>query len=330
MGRVSTFADKAVIKMATDQFIPVCTDDWYTRRRQDAEGEFFRKMADASGRTGEGGSTRQGIYVFTADGTPLGFKNGGHDAEFMKGVFRDALKKFQRLPANQRKPGAVEIPEPGKLDAKYTRTIPADGLVARVNTRVLETKGTELSAGTSTTKGGDKASRDFLWLTKKEATSFVPPDAKLGQTIPVPEPIINRISRFHLLDNTRGEPEFWKKDQVRKTAMTLTVTAATKETISLQLDGAILLSTDADLNKAERGYDLKLHGELRYSLKTERFEQFDLAAIGQHWGEQAYAGKARSGKTQLGVVFTLADVTKPGSTISPQGIRSELSYWGQE
>ena len=46
---MSTFADPDVIKMATEQFVPVCTDDWYTRRRTDAEGEFFRTMAPAAG-----------------------------------------------------------------------------------------------------------------------------------------------------------------------------------------------------------------------------------------------------------------------------------------
>jgi len=97
VGRVSTFADAEVIKMATTEFVPVCTDDWYTRRRTDAEGEFFRTMADAGGRKSVNGGTRQGIYVFAADGTPLGYKNAGQDAEVMKKVFKDALAKFEAL-----------------------------------------------------------------------------------------------------------------------------------------------------------------------------------------------------------------------------------------
>ena len=86
MGRVSTFADPEVLKLTQTDFVPVSTDDWYTRRRQDFEGEFFRKVADQSPRKGLNGATRQGIYVFTADGELLAFKNNGGDAEDMKAV----------------------------------------------------------------------------------------------------------------------------------------------------------------------------------------------------------------------------------------------------
>ena len=36
--------------MATENFIAVTGDDWYQRRREDAEGEFFRKISDQAGR----------------------------------------------------------------------------------------------------------------------------------------------------------------------------------------------------------------------------------------------------------------------------------------
>src|SRR6478672_1245892 len=67
--------------MATEDFVPVTADDWYQRRRQDAEGEFFRKVADQGPRKGEGGSTRQGIYCLTAAGQLLNYKNAAHAAE---------------------------------------------------------------------------------------------------------------------------------------------------------------------------------------------------------------------------------------------------------
>lgn len=330
LGRVSTFADPDVIKMANEQFVPVSGDDWYTRRRQDAEGEFFRAMATAAGRKGDGGSTRQGIYVFAADGTVLGFKNAGQDAEVMKKVFEEALFKFDKLPEKQRKPGAITVPDHGRRDPKYTRTMPTGGLVVRVNARILDKKGDELCTGTCSMTGGDKSSRDFLWLTKAEVQSLVPANAEAGQSFPVPEKVAARIARFHLLDNTRGEPEFWKKEEVRTNAMTLTVTAATANAVELRLDGSVLLATNADVSKADRGFDVKLGGTLRYVPKTGTFDKFDVAALGPHWGEHAHTGKARSGKAPLGVVFTLADPTRPGDTIPPQGIRDEGPYWGRE
>src|SRR5687767_6029571 len=117
--------------MATEDFVPVTMDDWYQRRRQDAEGEFFRKVAGQGPRKGQGGSTRQGIYVFTADGELLSYKNAGQHAEVTRDELKRGLARFRKLPADRRTPGAVEVGEPGKLDPNYTRTPPAGGLIVR-------------------------------------------------------------------------------------------------------------------------------------------------------------------------------------------------------
>src|SRR5205823_814686 len=81
-------------------------DDWYQRRRKDKEGEFFRALAEASGKRSH---TLQGIYLFVADGTPLNYKNSGQSAEFTRDMMREALAKFAKLPESQRKPGAVKV-----------------------------------------------------------------------------------------------------------------------------------------------------------------------------------------------------------------------------
>src|SRR5205823_3369628 len=83
---------------------PVAGDDWYQRRRQDAEGAFFRKVADQGPRKGAGGSTRQGIYCLTPDGTLLAYKNAGQAPDVMREVLRRGLAEWKKLPATRRKP----------------------------------------------------------------------------------------------------------------------------------------------------------------------------------------------------------------------------------
>ena len=112
-GRASAFSDPDVLKMAREDFVAVTADDWYQRRRRDAEGEFFRKVAGQGPRKGEGGSTRQGIYVLTADGELLSYKNAGQLAEVTREELRRGLDKFRKLPAARREPGAVEVGDPG-------------------------------------------------------------------------------------------------------------------------------------------------------------------------------------------------------------------------
>src|SRR5829696_6331527 len=160
--------------MATEDFVPVSADDWYQRRRQDAEGEFFRKVADQGPRKGPGGGTRQGIYVLTADGELLSYKNAGQLAEVTRDELKRGLDKFRKLPASRRQPGGVEVGEHGKLDPNYTRTPPAGGLIVRVHTRILDRTGADYCKGTCKTLGGDSAARDFLWLTAAEVRSLAP------------------------------------------------------------------------------------------------------------------------------------------------------------
>jgi hypothetical protein len=327
-GRASAFSDRDVLRMAREDFVAVTADDWYQRRRRDAEGEFFRKVASQGPRKGQGGSTRQGIYVLTADGELLSYKNAGQLAEVTREELRRGLDKFRKLPADRREPGVVEVGDPGRLDPTYTRTPPPGGLVVRVHARILDRKDGQLCKGTCKTLGGDKASRDFLWLTRDEVRSLAPAGG-IGVTYDVPAKVRDRILRFHLVDNTRGEPNFWDKEDVRRARMTLTVTEMSPAGVVLRLNGDALLATDADPAKADRGYEVRLRGELRYQSGKQTFDKFDVAAVGEHWGEGTYTRRARPGRTLLGVAFGPVAGDAPADRVPPQAAREVGRYFGK-
>ena len=330
MGRVSTFADPEVLKMTRTDLVPVCTDDWYTRRRKDYEGDFFRKVADQSPRKGTNGGTRQGIYVFTADGELLGYRNHGGDAEVMKKVFRDAKAKFDALPEARRKPGSVKVPAAGKPDSDYHRVLPEGGLVLKVNARILESKAESFVKGTCEFTGGDQASRDYCWISADEMKALAPSKPEVGFCYDVPAKIAERLARFHLVDNTRGEPEFWKKEHVRRNRMTLMVLDVKDDAVELRLDGDVLISADADEAKSKLGYEPKLRGTLRYVPGKKAFDRFDAVALGDYWGHTAYTAGSRPGRQPLGVAFGLADLGKASERISPQGLRDRDPYLGRD
>src|SRR6476619_1342436 len=124
--------------MANEAYVAVAADDWYQRRRSDAEGEFFRRVADQGPRKGEGGSTRQGIYCLTADGKLLAYKNAGQAPDVMRDVLKQGVREWQKLPAERRQPGAVKVGDIGPVDRQYARTPPPGGLVVNVYTRILD------------------------------------------------------------------------------------------------------------------------------------------------------------------------------------------------
>src|SRR5262245_18276969 len=316
--------------MATEDYVPVAADDWYQRRRDDAEGRFFRRVADQGPRKGEGGSTRQGIYCFTADGRLLAYKNAGQLPEVMRDTLRQGLRAWQRLPEERRRPGAVRVDDAGPLDAHYLRTPPPGGLVVNVYTRILHHGQGEVCRGACATQGGEAAARDHLWLTEAEWRSLVPNRPQVGDRVPLPAAVAERLLRFHLTDNTRGEPPMWRREDIRSQELTLTVEEVTATAIRLRLDGSALLATNADATKADRGFDVRLLGHIGYDRATKAIDRFDVVAVGDHWGQGPHTGGARPGRSPLGVVFELAGGKSAADLVPPQWAREINNYFGRD
>jgi hypothetical protein len=318
------------MRLASQECVPVTGDDWYERRREDAEGQFFRRVADQGPRKGEGGNTRQGLYLFTASGKLLAYSHHHQDPNFMRGVLQRGLQEWRNLPAAQRRPGAIQIEASGQPDPHFSRTPPEGGLIVNVYTRILDhtTQG-DWCKGSCATPGGDLAARDHLWLTAAEIKSLVPQRSQEGDQLPVPAGIAERILRFHLVDNTRGEPPLWRREELRSQRLTLTVEEVTSTTVRLRLDGSALLMTETDVARSERGFEVRLLGYLQYDRTKKAITRFDVVALGEHWGQGPYTRGARSGRSPLGVAFEMARGDSAADQVPPQGARELEEYFGR-
>jgi hypothetical protein len=98
----------------------------------------------------------------------------------------------------------------------------------------------------------------------------------VGETFAMPPAIIQRMARFHLADNTRGEPDHWSAAQVRSAEVRCEVVRSDADEVRLKLTGSALLSTQADGDQSRRGYDAALAGDVRFDRRQERFTRFDL------------------------------------------------------
>jgi hypothetical protein len=322
---VLAFADPEIIRLARDEFVAVVGDDWYQRRRNDPEGKFFRNVTDQAGRGSsgpDGGSTRQAIYCLTASGKLLYWKNAGQLPGEMRKALHWGLEAWRKLPESERKPGAIKV-EDIKLDPRYKHAPPPGGLIVNVFTRALErdAKG-ELRPAESKVNGVNREpQRDHLWLTEAEWKALIPAHPKPEETIPVPAAVQRRIFQFHLVDSTLGEPVLWTREQIRSGRLTLTVTEVTATSVYMRLDGSALLATDANVKKAERGYDVRLLGQMRFDVGTKRLDRFDIVALGECWGKNPIYGEGRLGRDPLGVAFELAQGDAPADRVPPQGAR---------
>jgi hypothetical protein len=294
LDRESTFADPEIVKMLKSRFIPVAIDQAYQRRQKDAEGEFYRKIAGQSPRSNFN-STTQGFYVATASGK-LMLYNNNRDPAKVRRLMQRQLDEFQ---SNGFAKLAVAEIKPGKVDPRYNPRLPAGGLVVRVRAKILS--GYKPTTDRWRRIFQTALSRDNLWISDSERQALV-----RGE---IPASLQKRIARFHLVDNTRGEPPMWQEREIR--------------TIEMKLDNGRLTGNVRLVTSDEsRGYKAELKGFI--TVKEGKVVRFDVVALGKFWGEGRYTRGAPEGKFPLAVSFSLADGSDVADAIPPQGSRGWL------
>ena len=280
--------------MLRTRFVPVAIDQAYQRRQKDAEGEFYRKIAGQGPRSNFQ-STTQGLYIATAQGKLLLYNNNRDPAKVQR-LLKEKLNIFQQNLAEYSRAVAIK---PGKVDARYNVSPPKGGLVVRVRAKVLG--GYEPTTDRWRAIFQSALSRDNLWISAAEHQALVQ-----GQ---IPVSLQKRIARFHLVDNTRGEPPMWREKEIRQLKMTVR---------GNRIEGQVLLRTDS----GDRGYQAELFGELE--VKAGKVVRLDLLVRGDFWGDGPYTRNAPKGRFPLAVSFTLADGTDVADRIPPQGSRGWL------
>src|SRR5689334_1726459 len=104
--------------------------------------------------------------------------------------------------------------------------------------------------------------RDHLWLRKDEAEA-------LGRGV-LPDSVARRLARFHLVDNTRGEPPMWRDDEVKELRLTLR-------------DGKLSGSVRLETKGGDRGDRAELLG--RVEAKDGKVVHLDLIVRGPFCGD---------------------------------------------
>jgi hypothetical protein len=262
-----------------------------------------------------------------------------------------ALAEWNKLPEKERKPGAVQV---DGLNGKEFQTHwlyeRAPGmLIAKVYTRPLmrNAKG-EVTFGTrgniATHKPGDIGPAqgwgltdlgwDHLWLTEAEWKSLLPANPRVGDKVPVPGPLVDRMVRSHIVLEVQGATRSHAAEQILSRNMTLTVEKVTSAGVGLRLDGSVLLAHPAGkgvkVNKnVGYGFDGKYLGYLNYNATKKAFDRFDVVAFGESWSDGGHFHGSRPGRHWTGIAFELprADVKAP--ILPPACLGNGESYFGK-
>lgn len=275
--------------MLKEDFIPVAIDQWYTRAQKDAEGEFYQSIARQGPRK-DMNATTQGLYVCDAAGKFYGSCNK-RNADTLKGILRKALTTFDAT-------AQTEALQQSAADPKYDRSLPEGAVVIQVNTKVLG--GYEETDSAFLKIFQRSIARDNLWILADEIEQL-----KRGV---VSESLSRRMARFHLIDNTRGEPEMWSGDEIDSMEMSLTDEGRFKGYV--------------EVKSSKSGYRTKLVGTVRFD--GDRLQQFDIVSRGWYHGEGKYTKNAPEGEFPLAVAFRMADSSDSANAVAPQGSKGWL------
>jgi hypothetical protein len=252
------------------------------------------------------GITSQGFYVAAPDGKGYGFNNN-RSVERVNWFMDNAVKKMKDNP-----PQIVEIPQ-SEIDAPFARS-PGEGTsVLRIFSRIRP-----VPAGSH--KSNNTVARDHIWIYPHESTEMWKlTEVSAAEPRRLPSAVLGRLLRFHLVDNVRGEPDFWKPSEIRKADFKASLFGRSNSNMrGLRFEGTYEMQS-AD---GKRGMSGNLEGVIWLTKRSSEpkvyvVDSFKAYGEATAWGAGTYTPNPPAGKFPM--VFAIVQVNDAASkVVTPQ------------
>jgi hypothetical protein len=315
-GRRSVWSDPRLIQL-TKRFVPAADEVWRLQQGSDPECVFFQRMAEHGHYGGRPGQSRQGIYVCSANGTFLASINSNNPDRVLATLER-GLKAWEELPAEQKRLSPLAEIKPRH---RWEDSFPKGGLVLAVITRDLPS---DCDPGKP---GAARWNQDRVWFSKGEARQWLPREPKPGDKHPLPQELVARLARLHLVDTVNGQTSPFSPGQVTGSQIATEVLGREGGRVNVKITG----TTKGDAPERGRrasahGVETRILGHATYDLAKEAFVKFQMVALGTRWGYTELNGRRRDPESgPLGFVFELAPADAP--PIAPAFIRNYDVPW---
>ncbi|MFO0876170.1 MAG: hypothetical protein U0840_02265 [Gemmataceae bacterium] len=278
-------------------FVCVADEMFSLHNGSGPEAELFQALARAGFAGGRRGTTQQGYYYFTPSGQLLASDNS-RDPLRVARMMDVALARWKALPRDRRLLPRTPETNPGGRSRGESH-YPADGLVLRQFTRDL---------GASRRTLGDLEdpwNTDMVWISAAEVRRMVPATARKGDRYAVPESVIQRLARLHLVDSVLGQTSPFQPRSVTEARLEVEITERNADEVRLALTGRTRAS------EGTRSIDLRLLGRATFDPRTNRFTSFELFATGTRTGRQPQSYiRDEAGRGEIGFAFILAGDSK--------------------
>ena len=159
---------------------------------------------------------------------------------------------------------------------------------------------------------------DHVWFNKSEAKKWIPKNYIKGERAECPKIIKDRLFRFHLVDNVRGQTLPFAPQEIKKSNLQVEIVEINKLELKLNITGnslAIAKGTwllgqndwtpDHILNHS---IETNVLGSAIYNIAEEKFKDFELVIIGRWNGKTQNNGrKLGPNDGHIGIVYNIAD-----------------------
>jgi hypothetical protein len=258
---------------------------------QDEDALLFRKFAKQRTLKASNRGGAQGHYAVAPSGELLAASSSS-DSKVLVEMMKQGLAKWATLPREKRLLPKSPDPKAAENWRRKEKLYPDDGLVLRVVARDQKRE------------RWPDSNLDYAWFRKDEARALLPVKLKKGAKHDVPRELVQRLARFHLLDNVHAlNYTFFPKEAIEKARLTSTVIQVKGDLVSLSFEG----ETRASMVSPEKiGYEPKLLGLATFNLTEQKFVSFELLAVGLRWGLGNCNQRHNPAPALMGIVFTLA------------------------
>ncbi|NDD29253.1 MAG: hypothetical protein EB084_13400 [Proteobacteria bacterium] len=311
------FSDPEVIRIVRREFVAVAANGIRLYTQQDAEGDLFRAIVSAVQQPYALDPSRQGIYITTPSGKVLAHIRNISGRMNVPETLRQASAEYASLPVADRARKRVGAVERDPAEAIHP---PAGGMVLRTYTRRLQRTGERISASAVSYFRHDmvfsqEPQYDHVWVTRQELLGMLPTPLRPGVSRQVPESLALQICRDNLADTTWKGSDEWAPGEIGPHALTAKVKAVEAGVAIIAVHG-----TASFFRNGRQRVDAVLEGELRWSVKRQVAERFDMVALEKRL-ERGDRGQPLV--SYFGVAFELADGSDPGDVIPPH----ERDWW---
>src|SRR5262249_26414671 len=274
-------------------------------------------MAEHGHSGGRPGQTRQGIYVCSAGGKFLASINSNNPDRVLAMLER-GLKAWTQLPAEEKRLSPLSEIKPRH---RWEDSFPKDGLVLSMITRDLPADCDPSKAGAA------KWNQDRVWFSKGEARQWLPRNPQQGDTHLVPQELVSRLARLHLVDTVNGQTSPFAPGQVTGSQITTEVLERAAARVKIKITGVTKgASPGRSPRESAHGVETRILGRGVYDLEKEAFVEFQMVALGTRWGYTALNARRRDSPSgPLGFVFELAPADAPA--VAPAFIRNYDVPW---